>query len=175
MNRSSFNGWSMGWNFGRHGMSCKISPQRCQDPSVRRRAASVSELNRKKKKLLKTIRIEREGGLPWNLLIKQEDHSWSFCSSYLTEFEEEDLIRYIGDDIYEADSRRLEMVAEGARMESHEKCQKAVELFLTGSRGLEETSEEGVTNIWGEWGGVSHLKDVSRILNSFFYYYMHFR
>ncbi|CAL9103059.1 unnamed protein product [Musa hybrid cultivar] len=35
------------------------------------------------------------------------------------------------------------MVAEGARMESHEKCQKAVELFLTGSRGLEETSEEG--------------------------------
>ncbi|CAL9094446.1 unnamed protein product, partial [Musa textilis] len=35
------------------------------------------------------------------------------------------------------------MVAEGVRMEAHEKCQKAVELFLPGSRGLGETSEEG--------------------------------
>ncbi|THU67313.1 hypothetical protein C4D60_Mb05t23330 [Musa balbisiana] len=29
------------------------------------------------------------------------------------------------------------MVAEGVRMEADEKCQKAVELFLPGSRGLE--------------------------------------
>lgn len=35
------------------------------------------------------------------------------------------------------------MVAEGVRMEADEKCQKAVELFLPGSRGLEGVTDGG--------------------------------